>query len=90
MMKSLLALFLLLQFAHLTHSFCNITEIKNVTTNQLMFSGNVSYSSANSLFFVYYGVKGVTDREQLNTHPTMVVFGKYFCVYPALAAPRIT
>lgn len=65
-----------------TLAACTVTvkEIKNVTgSKQLLFAGNMSVpaSSDSNLFFLFYGVQGVTDRTQLANTPTLVVFGRY-------------
>lgn len=62
----------------MVHGSCNVTEIKNIVTNQLLFAGNASTSSSstNNVYFLFYGISGVTDRAQLSGHPTLVVFGK--------------
>jgi len=59
-------------------SAVTVREIKNVTTRQLLFTGTAppSASSTSNLFFLFYGVQGVTDRSQLANYPTLVVMGK--------------
>lgn len=43
-------------------SACTVNEIKNLVNNSLAFSGSVSSSasSSNNLYFLFYGVQGVT------------------------------
>ena len=74
---------ILLLLIGVVHNACVVTEIKNVVNNSLVFAGNVSVSasSTNNLYFLFYGTYGVIDRSQLKTHPTLVVFGKYFIDY---------
>lgn len=75
----ILALLLALALSDVT-----VKEIKNVTkANQLLFAGNISASASSSsnLFFLFYGMQGVTDRTQLSSYPTFVVFGKYIPSY---------
>lgn len=79
-MKAIIIAFLLA----IALSDVTVKEIKNVTkSNQLLFAGNISASASSSsnLFFLFYGVQGVTDRTQLSGYPTMVVFGKYIPSY---------
>jgi hypothetical protein len=73
-------LFALLALA--AFSAVTVREIKNVTTKQLVYAGTAppSASSASNLFFLFYGVQGVTDRTQLASYPTLVVLGKYILV----------
>jgi hypothetical protein len=75
-MKALVVCFVLLTACL---SDVTVREIKNVTTSkQLLFAGNssIAASSASNLFFLFYGVQGVTDRTQLASYPTLVVMGK--------------
>jgi hypothetical protein len=60
------------------NSACTFTEVKSTVNNSLVFAGNVSVSetSTDNLYFLFYGVHGVIDREQLSTHTTLIVFGK--------------
>lgn len=73
MRPAVFAVLLMAAFAAVT-----VREIKNVTTKQLLYSGTAppSASSASNLFFLFYGVQGVTDRAQLANYPTLVVMGK--------------
>lgn len=83
MIGSLKVLLLISVVACVAHSACTVKEIKNVVTNQFLFAGNVSTSTSpdSQLFFLFYGRNQVTDRSELNTHPTLVVFGKYLLHY---------
>lgn len=69
-----------------------IKEIKNVTSSrQLLYSGTISLpSSDSSLFFLFYGIQGVTDRTQLANNPTLVVFGRYRSSYAVRLARAST
>lgn len=73
--KSLFALSLIIGCVY---TACSFSEIKNAVNNSLVFAGNVSTSesSTNNLYFLFYGVHGVIERDQLSSHPTLVVFGK--------------
>ena len=72
------AILILAMVIAIAQSACTVTEIKNAVNNSLVFAGNVSSSASttNNLYFLFYGVHGVIERSQLNTHPTLVVFGK--------------
>jgi hypothetical protein len=73
--KSLIALSIIIGCAYST---CTFAEVKSTVNNSLVFAGNVSVSetSTDNLYFLFYGVHGVIEREQLSTHTTLIVFGK--------------
>ena len=73
-------LLIVLAIVGVVQNACAVTEIKGLVNSSLVFAGNASSSasSTNNIYFLFYGVSGVTDRAQLKNHPTLVVFGKYF------------
>lgn len=69
--------FAFLVLATLTTCDVSVREITGVTSDQLLFAGNISAGSSSSLYFLFYGIQGVTDRSKLASSPTIVVLGRY-------------
>lgn len=68
-----------------------VNPISGISSNNLVFSGNIPTSATDSLFFTYYGVDNQTDINNLKNYPLLIIVGKYNYHHLALEPlPSIT
>ncbi len=71
--KILLSLFIII----CVQSAIVVNTLTGLTDQNLAFSGSISISSTNNLFFTYYGVDNQKDQSALKNFPLLVVVGRY-------------
>jgi hypothetical protein len=75
-MRLSIKILFVLALAFTSYATVTVNTITGLTTSNLVYSGTISISATNNLFFTYYGVDGETDQSKLKNSPLLIVVGR--------------